>query len=134
MNWYLEVLKKYVDFSGRARRKEFWMFGLVSFLISMALLLLDNLLGTVSASGYALLNTLYGLAVFLPSISVTVRRLHDTGHGGAWYFIVLVPLIGPIILLLFMVRDSEPGDNRFGPNPKGVGGTRGFAVEPVVAE
>lgn len=113
MEWYLKVLKNYVGFTGRARRKEYWMFFLFNAIISLVLTLLDKLLhiGT-------LLTTLYSLAVLLPSLSVAVRRLHDTGRSGWWLFIALIPIIGAIILLVFMCLDSQPGDNKYGPNPK----------------
>lgn len=89
------------------------MFFLFNAIISLVLTLLDKLLhiGT-------LLTTLYSLAVLLPSLSVAVRRLHDTGRSGWWLFIALIPIIGAIILLVFMCLDSQPGDNKYGPNPK----------------
>lgn len=121
MNWYLEVLKKYADFGGRARRKEYWMFTLFNVLFSFVLGILDGFLGTVSRdAGIGLLGGLYTLAVLLPSLGVSVRRLHDTDHSGWWLLIALVPCVGAIVLLIFMVRDSTPGPNQYGPNPKGV--------------
>ncbi|MBV9455213.1 MAG: DUF805 domain-containing protein [Rubrobacter sp.] len=120
MNWYLEVLNKYAVFSGRARREEYWMFLLINFVISIVLIFIDLLIGTFSPqTGVGLLEGLYSLAVLIPSIAVTVRRLHDTGRTGWWIFISLIPFIGWIVLLIFMVLDSEPGTNEYGPNPKG---------------
>lgn len=120
MSWYLEVLKKYADFGGRARRKEYWLFTLFNVLISIVLTILDGFLGTMSSeSGFGLVSGLYSLAVLLPSLGVAVRRLHDTDHSGWWLFIALVPCVGAIVLLIFMVRDSTPGANEYGPNPKG---------------
>ncbi len=119
MNWYLGVLKKYVDFSGRARRKEYWVFFLFNLIISCVLSAVDVFIGTYSASaGIGLLAGLYGLAVLLPGIGVTVRRLHDTGRSGWWILIALIPLVGWIVLLVFMFLDSQPETNAYGPNPK----------------
>src|SRR3954462_4757789 len=119
MNWYLEALKKYAVFSGRARRTEYWMFILFNIIITVVLALIDILTGTFSPqAGVGLLGGLYALAVLIPSIAVTVRRLHDTGRSGWWILIGLVPVIGTIVLLIFMVQDSEPGTNQYGPNPK----------------
>jgi uncharacterized membrane protein YhaH (DUF805 family) len=114
MNWYLEVLKKYAVFDGRARRKEYWMFSLFNIIIALILGL-----GELSAgSDQNVLVALYALAVLLPGLAVGVRRLHDTGRSGWWLFIAFVPIIGAIVLLVFMVQDSQPGENQYGPNPK----------------
>ena len=119
MNWYLHVLKNYATFSGRARRKEYWMFFLISALISIVLTLLDILLGTYSMEYEAgLFSGLYSLLILIPSIAVVVRRLHDTDRSGWWILISLIPLIGVIVLFVFMCLDSQPGTNRFGVNPK----------------
>ncbi len=119
MNWYLGVLKKYVDFNGRARRKEYWFFVLFNLIISCVLSAIDVFIGTYSSSaGIGLLAGLYGLAVLLPGIGVTVRRLHDTGRSGWWILIALIPLVGWIVLLVFMFLDSQPETNAYGPNPK----------------
>lgn len=119
MNWYLKVLKSYAEFGGRARRSEFWWFALFSSLITIGLLVIDLSFGTFNQEiGWGLLSGIYNLAVFIPSLAVTVRRLHDTGKSGFWYFIVLVPLIGGFILLAFLVTDGEPYQNQYGLNPK----------------
>ncbi len=121
MNWYLQVLKKYAVFTGRAQRAEFWYFVLFNLLISVALALIDVAIGTYSEEyGIGLLYGVYALAVLLPGIAVAVRRLHDTGRSGWWYLIGLIPLIGAIVLIVFWVQDSQPGANQHGPNPKGV--------------
>ncbi|QHT63069.1 DUF805 domain-containing protein [Paenibacillus lycopersici] len=114
MEWYLKVLRNYVNFSGRARRTEYWMYVLFSFMASVLLAIADAMLGAGR-----LLSMLYSLAVLLPSLAVVVRRLHDTGRSGWWYFIILIPIVGAIVLLVFLLLDSEPGMNRYGPNPKG---------------
>ncbi|HEX7250534.1 MAG TPA: DUF805 domain-containing protein [Burkholderiales bacterium] len=117
MNWYLDVLKnKYATFSGRARRKEYWMFFLFNVLVAIGLGIIEALIGTGG-----LIGALYSLAVLIPGIAVTVRRLHDTSRTGWWVLIVFVPLVGALILLIFMVLDSQPGDNEYGPNPKAAG-------------
>lgn len=119
MNWYLEALKKYAVFSGRSRRKEYWYFFLINLIITFILLIVDKITGTYSLqTGMGLLGSLYSIAVFIPNISVTVRRLHDINRTGWWVLIALIPIIGAIILLIFMVQDSTPGENRFGNNPK----------------
>jgi uncharacterized membrane protein YhaH (DUF805 family) len=117
MDWYLKVLKAYAVFSGRARRKEYWMFLLINVLITIGLALLDGLLH-FQVAGKGILSTLYGLAVVIPSLAVGVRRLHDTSRSGWWLLIGLLPFVGALILLVFFVLDSTPGTNRFGPNPK----------------
>lgn len=114
MNYYLDALQKYADFTGRASRKQYWMFVLINFIIVAVLwaicLVLHNLF----------LYWIYWLALIIPGISVGVRRLHDTDHRGWWYFLGLIPLVGAIVLLVFFVTDSQPGQNRFGANPKGM--------------
>lgn len=121
MNWYLEVLKKYAVFSGRARRKEYWFFLLFSFIISIVLGIIDGVIGTFSLeAGVGLLGSIYALAVMLPTIAVSVRRLHDTDRSGWWILITLLPLVGAIVMLVFMAQDSKAGDNQYGVNPKEV--------------
>lgn len=122
MNWYVSVLKKYAVFSGRARRKEYWMFALINTLISILLLVVDISIGTFSRDlGLGLLNGLYGLAILVPAIAVGVRRLHDTGRTGWWVFLALIPCVGPIVLIVFMVMEGDPDSNAYGPSPKAVG-------------
>ena len=120
MNYYLKVLRQYVDFKGRARRAEYWNFTLFSTLISIVLLLVDTyVLGTNPMAGESgIIGNLYSLAVFLPSLGVLVRRLHDVGKSGWFFLIVLIPLIGAIWLLILLFRDGEQGENKWGPNPK----------------
>ena len=113
MNWYLEVLKKYAVFNGRARRKEYWYFVLFNFIINIVLSGIDSM-----TTGMGLLPGIYTLAVLIPSIAVLVRRLHDTDRSGWWVLIGLIPIIGWIVLLIFMVQDGKPGENQYGSNPK----------------
>lgn len=115
MNWYIGCWQKYAEFSGRARRKEYWMFCLFNFLAGIVIGIVDTVLG---AGG--LLCGLYNLAVLVPSLAVTARRLHDTDRSGWMMLIALIPLVGAIVLLVFMCLDSKPGDNRFGANPKAI--------------
>ena len=82
MNWYLKVLKKYAVFGERARRKEYWLFFLFSILITIVLGIIDGLVGLGTGRNLGLLGGLYSLAVLIPSIAVSIRRLHDTGHSG----------------------------------------------------
>lgn len=112
MDWYLKALKNYVGFEGRARRKEYWNFALFNFLISLALAVVDAMLET------GILTGLYGLAVLLPGLAVSVRRLHDTNRSGWWLLIGLIPVVGAIALLVFALLDSDPDPNRYGSSPK----------------
>lgn len=118
MDWYIGVLKKYAVFSGRARRTEYWMFVLFNCIAASILGLIDAFAGTTTQDNVGLLGSLYSLAVFVPSLAVTVRRLHDTGRSGAWILIGLVPIVGWVILLVYLVTDGQPGTNQYGPNPK----------------
>jgi uncharacterized membrane protein YhaH (DUF805 family) len=112
MEWYLKVVKNYVGFQGRARRKEYWMFFLFNLIIGLVIGFVEGLLNLSQV-----LSTLYSLAILLPSLAVGVRRLHDTGRSGLWLLIGLIPLIGLIVLLVFFCEDSK-GENQYGPNPK----------------
>ncbi len=121
MSWYLEALKKYVVFSGRARRKEYWFFFLFNLIIVFILGKVDSLIGSFDAeTEIGLFSGIYMLAILLPIIAVTVRRLHDTDRSGWWVLFALVPVVGPIVLFVFMMLDSQAGENRFGSNPKEV--------------
>lgn len=116
MNYYLAVLKKYAVFSGRSRRAEYWYFCLFHFLIYIAISFVNISLGIK----INFLGLVYSLAGFLPAIGVLIRRLHDVGKSGWMYFIVLIPFVGPIWLIVLLATDSDRGDNKYGPNPKGV--------------
>ena len=118
MNWYLDAWKNYVNFQGRARRKAYWMFVLFNLIALVVLSFIESAIGLSGQNGYGILTGLYTLAMILPLIALAVRRLHDTGRSGWWILIGLVPLIGPIVLIVFYVTDSQPGTNEYGPNPK----------------
>ncbi|MEO9322743.1 DUF805 domain-containing protein [Nocardioides sp. C4-1] len=122
------VLGKYADFSGRARRSEYWYWTLAVMLcyIPLYALLLVGIFAdsTALAVVFGLVFFVFALGVLIPSIAVVVRRLHDTGKSGWFYFIGLIPFVGGLILLYFLVQDSTP-DNQYGPNPKGATGYGG---------
>lgn len=121
MNWYLKVLKQYADFSGRARRKEYWMFALFNLIFLLVATILDNIFGlTLGERIYGVHYFLYALVVLIPGLAVCVRRLHDVGKSGWMFLIILIPIIGSIWLLVLEVTDSMPGENQYGPNPKEV--------------
>ncbi|MEG3613569.1 DUF805 domain-containing protein [Isoptericola haloaureus] len=131
------VFGKYATFSGRARRSEFWWWALFTFLVSIVVSIIVSATGGYSINTETmmpefgasyLLVVVVNLAFLLPSLAVTVRRLHDTDRSGFWWFIGLVPFVGPIVLLVFMVLEGSPGANRFGPSPKGAAAP----VQPTV--
>lgn len=118
MNWYLHVLANYAVFRGRAGRPEYWYFVLFNVIASILLAILDAMIGTVIGfEEFVLLGGIYALAVLVPSIAVTVRRLHDTDRSGWWFLISLIPFVGVIVLIVFMVKQGTAGPNRFGPPP-----------------
>ena len=140
MHWYFDVLKKYADFSGRARRMEFWMFTLISTLIMIVLTIVDGLIGiemtayTIDAVSinsingesvenkqipltFGVLSPIYWLFVLIPSIAVTARRLHDIGRSGWWQLLMLIFCVGWIVVFVFNVTRGTVGDNKFGPDP-----------------
>lgn len=119
MNWYIEVLKKYAVFNGRARRKEYWYFYLFYILIYIVLIIIDTVTGLFSVeAGIGLLSGIYSLSLLIPGIAVGVRRLHDTNRSGWWLLIGLIPIIGAIVLIVFLASNSNPEANQYGPNPK----------------
>lgn len=113
------VLKHYVDFKGRARRKEYWFFALFQIIAIILAGIVGGVLDNVGLPFSSILVTIVTLGLLLPSLAVTFRRLHDIGKSGWWILITLVPCVGGIILLVFMLLDSQPGSNAYGPNPKG---------------
>jgi uncharacterized membrane protein YhaH (DUF805 family) len=111
MNWYLTALKKYAVFSGRARRKEYWMFFLFYLIIVLVLAFIERIVGIAPEGGVGILGNIYQLAILIPSIAVGVRRMHDTDHSGWW-------LLVPVANLVFALSEGTREDNRFGPDPK----------------
>jgi uncharacterized membrane protein YhaH (DUF805 family) len=118
MQWYLLALRNYAVFKGRARRREYWIFELMNSAIVLALFAFAVALGKVGYPYFLSLPFLYVAATTIPSLSSLIRRLHDTNRTAWWLFISVLPVVGPFILLGFIVTDSDPGENRFGPNPK----------------
>ena len=118
VNWYLQGLRKYAVFSGRARRREFWMFELINSLIVFALFVIAVLAGKAGFGYLLALPIVYSVATVIPSFAKLVRRLHDTDHSGWWFLIGVIPVVGSLFLLALTMRDDDPGENRFGPNPK----------------
>ncbi len=117
---YTSAMRKYVQFSGRAPRMEYWMFILVYTIIIIFAAVVDGVVLGESDTGTGILATIVILGHFLPGLAVTIRRLHDIGKSGWWFLIAFIPLIGSLILLYFTIKKSEPGTNTYGPNPYGV--------------
>lgn len=114
--YYMSQLNPYFNFDGRLSRKDFWMFVLFNFGISILITLVFS--GILGMDGLASsLAGLYSLAILIPGLGVSIRRLHDVGKGGMWILIGLIPLVGVFILLYYYVQDSQAGDNQYGPNP-----------------
>ncbi|CEJ71770.1 Inner membrane protein YhaI [Chryseobacterium oranimense G311] len=120
MKWYLKVLKQYADFTGRARRTEYWMFVLFNMIFAIAAAVLDNLLGLkfTPEIPYGFIYLIYGLATFIPGLAVMVRRLHDVDKSGWWFLISFIPIIGTIWIIVLLATDGTPGTNQYGVNPK----------------
>ena len=113
------ALKKYAVFSGRAQRKEYWLFSLLYFIAYMVGLMIDIATGSFDpVMGMGTLSIIISLALFIPALAVGFRRLHDTDRSAWWLLIGLVPLVGVIVLLVFFCLDGSQGENRFGPDPK----------------
>lgn len=115
MNWYLKCIKQYVDFNGRARRKEYWMFALINGVFGIVASLLDLI---IMPEGIGIISLLYSLFVLLPGIAVCVRRLHDISKSGYWVLIAFVPIVGAIFLLVWACKEGEKFTNSYGPDPK----------------
>lgn len=119
MDDYIAVMQRFGDFSGRSRRREYWMFHLVNWVLSVLLVIVVMVAG-VDASGPAiLLACAYGLGILIPTIAVHVRRLHDTGKSGWWLLLSMVPL-GGLVLFFFSLQEGDAGPNQYGPDPKAV--------------
>lgn len=113
VNGYIDALRKYATFSGRARRSEFWLFMLINVAIVIALAHADSWLGT-----HKYLQHVFVLAMLLPSLAVTVRRLHDLDRSGHSIFLGMIPLVGGVILVVMLACDGRPYINEYGPDPK----------------
>ena len=111
IDWFKKCLKNYTNFSGRARRKEYWYFLLVQMVLAIVAMILDSI---IFDSPIGLFYAVVAFGLILPGISVMVRRLHDTSRSGWWFWIGIVPLIGSIILLVFLVSDTKPESNQWG--------------------
>ncbi len=119
------IMNNYVNFSGRASRSEYWWFFLFSFLSAILAMILDGLTGIElidagAGVSYGPFYILTAMGFFLPSLSLMVRRLHDSGRSGWWYFIALVPCVGFIILIVFLIMDGEPHPNAYGEVPTNI--------------
>ena len=128
LNYYLEALKKSGNFNGRAGRKEYWCFILINFLISALLEIIKEVYeeaanDSIIASDFyfyvylflAFAPLIFNLAMIVPTLALTVRRLHDTNHRGWWIFVNLIPFVGLIVMLIFLIDQGEKGANRYGP-------------------
>ncbi|MBT2571231.1 DUF805 domain-containing protein [Planococcus sp. ISL-110] len=118
MEEFLNAFRKAFVFSGRSRRKEYWTFILGVMIISFALTIVELAAGLEIAPDVGLLTTIFSLIIFIPSLSVTVRRLHDIGRSGWWLLLSFIPVLGWIALFVFTLLDSQSGSNKYGPNPK----------------
>ena len=114
MNWYFEAWKKYAVFGGRAGRQEFWYFVLFHILAYVMLSIIAGVIGKIGAS----LLSLYAVAAFLPGLAASIRRLHDTNRSGWWLLIMAIPLVGSIVLLVFLAQESHAIENEYGPIPQ----------------
>ncbi len=118
-DWYYQVILNYTNFSGRARRQEYWYFTLVNVLVNLVMGIIDRVIGSVmQMDNFGFFGVIYALFIMIPSIAVTVRRLHDSGRVGWWTLIAFVPIIGILVLLYFLIQDSEEDSNQYGANPK----------------
>jgi uncharacterized membrane protein YhaH (DUF805 family) len=118
MNYYTKVISKYAEFSGRARRAEYWMFGLINIIIMLSLAFIGVLLDPSGSGGGLVIYFLYFLFMFIPSIAVTIRRLHDTGNSGWMVLVAFIPFIGPLWIFILMCIEGEAQENKYGLNPK----------------
>lgn len=131
MEWFIMALKRYAVFSGRSRRKEYWFFYLFNVLILFGIVIVEAALDLSDPEGFGPLSAIYFLAMFIPGLAVTVRRLHDTNRSGWWFLISFVPLIGFFALLFFALSEGDSGTNAYGPDPKA---SAEIAAQPVSEE
>ncbi len=112
MKWFIQAFKKYAVFNGRARRKEFWMYYLFLIIFMVVAAVID------AAMGSFVLSAVFTLVTLVPTLSVYIRRLHDTGRSGWWILISLIPLVGSLVLFYFLISDGGVEDNQYGESPK----------------
>jgi len=119
MNIYFTVLKKFTKFSGRSRMSEFWIFTLINFVFMILAMIIDNVTGIILRPlPFGTFFIIYSLLVFLPGLALLVRRMHDVGKSGWFVLLSFIPLIGTVWLLALCITEGNPGDNKYGPNPK----------------
>lgn len=121
MKWYIGVIKRYASCKGRARRKEFWLFVLVNYLITAACGMADNFLGlqtVLAGQTVAIITMVYTLLVLIPCLAVSIRRLHDIDKSGWWLLLALAPVVGWAWLLVYSLLEGTPCCNRYGDNPR----------------
>jgi uncharacterized membrane protein YhaH (DUF805 family) len=128
VHWYTDVLRKYVAFDGRATRPEYWWFTLISVIIAIVIELVVLAGGGSGGSAQAAAD-IYELAVLLPSLAVSIRRLHDTNRSGWWVLVGLIPLAGWVWIIVLLAMPGDPGPNRYGQDPRGGGDARLFDVQ-----
>ena len=129
LDWMTMPLKRYTDFSGRSRRKEYWFFVLGGFIVAVVLGLIEGILGLsgMVAGAYGPLTAIFLLGIIVPSIAVQVRRFHDQDKSGWFVLLALIPFIGGLAVLVFMCLEGTKGSNRFGPDPKDSAGSEVFS-------
>ena len=121
LNWFLDAIKKYAVFSGRAGRKEYWSFFFVYLIISIFTSVLDIIIGKFDMkSGLGPISGAFYLATLLPALGIAIRRFHDTGRSGWWVLIIFVPIVGLIIYIVLLARAGDTGENNYGPVPSQV--------------
>jgi uncharacterized membrane protein YhaH (DUF805 family) len=118
MEYFIGAYKKYADFTGRARRKEYWMFYLFYIIAYIVLSVMDGFLGFYDAEvGIGMLSSIFALGTLIPSLAIAARRLHDINKSGWWQLILFIPILGALVLLFFLVSKGTDGENRFGSDP-----------------
>ena len=122
MNWYIMALKRFGDFGGRSRRKEFWMFTLFLYIFAIPMMIIDYFTGwkftTEISPSYGVFYLVYALVFFAPNLAVSVRRLQDTDRSGWMFLLIFIPIIGQIWLIILFSIDGTPGRNQYGKDPK----------------
>jgi uncharacterized membrane protein YhaH (DUF805 family) len=112
MEHFTAAIQQYANFEGRNTRTQYWMYMLFYLIFYVVCSIVDRVIGTM------IITLIFSLGLLVPSIAVATRRLHDTGRSGWWQLIALIPLLGTIVLIVFLAQDTTPSDNEYGPNPK----------------